>query len=462
MGGYLSIKTKHRRILQDGRVVLASRSTKLFQFLLLLYLKKFDSLDGQGWVGLQEIQSLGFLQTSNDRALGTIIARFLEKLTKHELHIMQYGTRTRGPYSISLPLENIALDISVAEIRQCLNHEIHVQFHVASLAELQLFTRALVDGDVSLFGIGDYATALTCYTEAKHQLVHPLLTFVCMLRIFDVFYRLGQYSEAKHELEAMLTCIAEGQVVDPFLEARVQILAARFLYRQGKHQDVGRLLRRIKTSLPFCYDNMTLAEYVELQGLLARERALHAGLHGEVTTTAEEHAEKALTSLRQALYLRLCAGDYNGARNACYNIANTLYKLGNDTTYAFQYGHDVAEIKSWIALSDHIRTECISGGDTVLEKILLSSVLSRRERQDKEAERLITEAYAAAQKIGNLYDQGILLRQRAGIALRRGDTLAARAHLQHAVALLTRSGATEAVAHIQADFPAIALSPHEA
>jgi hypothetical protein len=79
--------------------------------------------------------------------------------------------------------------------------------------------------------------------------------------------------------------------------------------------------------------------------------------------------------------------------------------------------------------------------------------LRRREQQDGEADHLTAEAYVEAQKIGNLYDQGILQRQLAGMALRHRDTHAARTHLQHAVALLTRMGATAAVAHIQADFP---------
>lgn len=456
------LATKERRILQDGRVVLASRSTKLFQFLLCLYLKKFDSFDGQGWVGLPELQPLRGVQTANDHALGSIIARFIETLKRHELHIIQYGTLTRGPYSLSLPLEQVACDLSLSDMRQYVGHAVSATLTLENLAELQVFTRGLVDGDVCFFGVGDCPTALAYYRQVQQHLAHPLLQAVVRLRIFDVYYRLGHYTEAKHELETMLTCLAEGQIVDPFLASRAQILTARFLYRQGEHQGLARLLRRIQTALPFCYDTLALADYVELQGLLARERALQAGLHGEASSTAAEHAEKALTCLRQTLYLRMRAGDHNGARNTCYNIANTLYKLGNDATYAFPYGHDVAEIKSWIALSEHIRTECISGGDTVLQKILLSSVLSRREQQDAAAADLITEAYAEAQKIGNIYDQGILLRQRAGLAMRRGDTAAAREHVQQAIALLTRSGATEAVARIKADFPRLVLSPREA
>lgn len=464
----LVIDVHSLRLSLPNKRVKTKCSRQLLELLIFLHKRQFEDADGEGWTTLSELRRLKRYQSSSESSLKKIISRYIHFFRKKGIYIIEHRSGiTTGPYRLNATLDGVKLSISpeVAFSNLELVEPLSVTAAPMMLRRMHSLVslvatadKAFYDGRLSDSTARSDNSALSVLEGALNEFDSLPVRMLLNLRRFEVLERLGDYQDAQKITQDVLDSIDDQDIsnleVYPLFKCQALILKAWIYYRRGAYSAAKNCLHRIKWESWNCRDDLSFADYCVLRGLICREEAL-AGIKKSGNDALDTLAVLSLTFLQRALYYYLRAGYYEGIQNTCFNIANTLYRFGNESieTHTFKYGHDVDEIKEWLALSDSICETFSVGGNSMLNKIVLSSVLLRREGNCVEAEKTTHFARKKLEKINNLYELGLVHRQLTAFSLLRQDKHEAKKHREIAHNLFIQIGAQRDIERLFKRFP---------
>lgn len=465
MQARIIICTKTREVRLPFKRMVHKYSDQFIEVLLFLYWMRRQSEDGEGWTRVEDFRRLPRYSTSPDVSLRKIISRHIHRLNDHKLPLITYKSKiTIGPYRLSVNWEEVELDIADHDIEERLQL---TKLAFPNLSQLREVVPIIVDADHAyhmghLANTGDESddSALGILNSALDTFKPvQLLRLLLSLRRFDVLERLGDYQDAKKLAEWIMEAVEENQLgpdTHPLFKCRSSILRAWMYYRQGSVEHAEICLQEIKWDEWNCRDDVSYAEFCAIKGIILREKALSGLRRGMRPDELEQLEDKSLEYLKRSLYFSMRAANYDGIQIACFNIGNTLYRFGNESVvdqFNFKHGDDAEEIKEWLYLSDRVCETFNVGGNSVLNKIVLSSLLWRREKKYEEAEQLTRSLLPKLDRIRNHYEMGLVHQQLVKCCLYRGNKDEALQHRTKALHLFERIGDSSSIKRLHVDSP---------
>lgn len=444
------IHLRERKISFDG-ATLKTRSKELVRFVGYLAWR-FRERGGPEWVGIEEMR--GVVGSAEPKQY----SRYLDKLEKAGLAVVEYRHKTKGPWRLFENIRNISFDLDENELARCFpaapEKLRQSAEHSGIGGELYNFVKLCAEAD-ACFHDGDLMddnkqSALVLLAGNRFFSPAPELEILLHLKIARASMRASHYDEAATALKHAEEVAARNPMPHGELDYRIRLVKAKLLFDQGKTSQSAALL----DSIPIreCRDTHTLAQYHNMMGLIINRQLrmdINAGKKPP-EALAREAFERCSEHLQRAIVMHLFINDYHGVQAACFN-------LGNLFSYVFRNlpdsRHEVLleQALCWLALSETISNKLGVGGESVWAlyvmldtavaenlaldhlKSLTGKLFNRFDSFEAAAEDISLEA----QRIGNRPEMAECLQLQCRLAMKRGDAARAREYAQEALDLFT-------------------------
>jgi len=333
-----------------------------FEWLALLaYTRKIESVDG-GWVTIKSIQGLPLWRNHNKHNVGTNVGRYIRALEDNHVRIVEARTHTRGPYRLTLRASEIIFDVTVREVgrrleirksRQVLNRKMLFFFTQKYSRAASLFLK----GRLSPIPRSSKEPSQSIWQEnardefstlAEDGTLDPRLRAIANLAAVRVMDRRGLLSAVTQTLDDSKRRL--NKVHDPILNSRFSLASAWNFYRTGYYDIAQHTLDEAKPWLNKTVDS-------SLAGEIADREGLHLSAVGDYA--------KALDLLAEGLYARLLVENYDAVQASCFNIGNTLHRMGPQF---------YEEAEEWLKLSADICHSMRLGRYEALTEIILAKI----------------------------------------------------------------------------------------
>jgi tetratricopeptide (TPR) repeat protein len=327
-----------------------------FEWLALLaYARKIQPAD-EGWVSIKEIQQLPLWRGKPIQHTGTNVGRYIQALERSHVKLVEARTLWRGPYRLGLPPEEVCFDVTLEKVAKRLGKWQSVS---PSRKTLLLFTEKysratslLLEGRLSAHprtkrqqreNAWDTFCALAEQSGLDARL--RLMANLAAVRVLD---SLGKFQAAASTLDECERLVRS--VRDPAVAAKFFFANAWRYYRDGDHAVVEQHLARAKALSARSPD-------AALMGTSADRDGLYLSAKGKY--------EEALTCLLRGLDVRLLAENFDAIQASCFNIGNTLQRMGER-----HYG----EAGQWLTLCVNICNWLHLGRYEALSEIILAKI----------------------------------------------------------------------------------------
>jgi len=392
------------------------RSRGLFQFLQILQEAH------PGWLDLAGIKTR--LPGINPRQL----ARYIDLLEAAGLQLVEYETKTRGRFRLSVAPDALFFTndkaIPVASIPvpskplttthdtplAIFLNEAWVNWVIALLHSNLALHDGKLSGEEGAFAYLDAAEAAAATL--------PLWTVdvVTMRRAF-VLVRESRFREASYCLRRVDTAIRDGHALSS-TPARVQLLRAKIRYDQARYDEAEQLL-----ALPAASTKENCPHKINLLALIAGRKFLAAN-----DAEAPALLSQTLSMLTEAFgNVFLWHGDTSLLDGLCYNFANNLLR-GLSRGVIPESSADT--IMQWLAANMLVCRKLGVGEDSVLAALLLIDVgldygysianwpkiLQNEMNHCGDLAGLLTQSLTQARQIGNTLEIAQCLRRQMRLA----------------------------------------------
>ena len=381
-------------------------------FALLAYKRKAQS-GGDGWVSIEQIQALPLWKGKTKHHVGTNVGRYIEDLEKTGLRLIEARSQWRGPYRLSVPPSEIGFDLSMSRVARYLG-----EFRRARLnrTDLYYFTQTYCRA-ISLYLQGrlsassrtrkrQQANALGKLLELSRDTALDarlrLMTNLAAARVLD---SLGRSAAAAMTLDDSKKLVK--RVREPVMIAKFHLAEVWRYYRAGDDSGVEKSLLRAKA--------------ISGKGVDLSVNAAAANYDG-LRLSAKGDYERAMENLLQALYLRLPTENFDAIQASCFNIGNTLHRMG---------GGCYEEAEKWLRLCLDICKWMNIGRYEATAEIILSKI-ALDTGHPRMFLKWIHAAEAFAERSGNPSDKIWCEIMRAFHAQQQGEFEDATIHLVNA------------------------------
>lgn len=405
----LKINISNRTIQINGKTLHFSGSLQFFYLYTYLAFRKKGGLN---WAYCEDIHCLIDWKRKNIYSVGKEIAAHISKQEKEGIKLISYKARgkTKGPYSLNIPPENIFFDKKMKDIAK-------------EFLKLREFFIPIVLEEKERDGFYDYAIHLTRgfwnfnQGELNKSLgeIEAALNSQIFLRGFYPAHKINLLCKKAQFLEKMgdsSGSIASLKEAERLIKSKERAAISRYKKNKYKNEnfektdfsqeDMNFLKTKIFLGLGYSYFrkrdlNRARPYYEEAQKFSENSKSynligdLHKGLgllslHGEKKSEALQHFDTALN------YYLLSENLY-GIQAVCFNIANTFYKIA---VIEYKSKKDLVNLnkylkraESWAEKTFEITKETRLGKDTVQTEILLSIIhLEKSELASLDEEKL--------------------------------------------------------------------------
>lgn len=318
----VALAIRSRRLRVAGKTW-SSRSDAPFRMLSLLWLRATED-DASPWVSLGEIaRAIGV--TTHGRQM----ARILDFIEQSGARLVDYQTRTRGPYRLACPPGQVSLDMSPEILREYLGlsgkHRAPAGLNLApnETDELLSMLRAILDTD-SLIHDGSLEQAARAIDGAPSRPDSPWAGSALYRRAF-VALRLGHFEAFRELLSLQRENQRKTSIPDPLADITLQLLAIKAQYDKGHLEEAERMLAALNVS--HLQDRWLLGRYFNMRGLVSFRR-WRLGLPGDDGEDGWHRHQDVLREIvanyNQALCLETAVCDYHGVQATSFNLANAL------------------------------------------------------------------------------------------------------------------------------------------
>jgi tetratricopeptide (TPR) repeat protein len=367
-------------VLHPGNYSFPRRHALRFEWVALLaYTRKIQSAQA-GWVSIEEIQRLPLWRGKSLQDTGTNVGRYIQDLERAHIMLVEAQTTWRGPYRLQVDPTEVCFDTSLEAVGKSLAQ---VQLAGPSRKMLLRFTEKyaramslLLEGRLSLDSRTkkrwqENAWSVFCVLAEDRTLEArlQLLANLAAVRVLDSLGRFGAAAKTLDECEKLVE-----RVPDPVVAARFYFANAWRYQRLGNEASIEKNLAQAKTLSEKSTDS-------SLIGTSADREGLHLSAKGKY--------KEALTFLLQGLYARLLIENFDAVQISCFNIGNTLHRMGEKHyEEASQWLKLCVNVCKWMHLG---RYESLS--EIILAKINLESGKTRSFlKWIKEAEKLAAQS----------------------------------------------------------------------
>ncbi|MBR7799534.1 hypothetical protein [Undibacterium fentianense] len=346
-----------------------TRSTGLIEFLNVLVDAYPSALDFKG------IQT--YFPCINPRQ----VARYVDKLEGDRMFIIDYRTKTCGPFRLSVSPKEIQLPRIVrlqvenplsglSKPKKLDSDNLETLLSPQWIPWVENLTQANLCLNNSYLGVNcDPFLFLDSADRAAKKLPDwaQLVVNICRAHIFE---RKSLYSKARSALRCLNSAKNEGQIPDNIL-VRGRLCEAKILYDQGRYQASEEILDQLPESIKY-----TPPLWFNIQALNSGQKFLQS--------TADPGQQRLLLSeTLSALMLAfsdvfLMHGDSSLLDALSFNIGNNLLRGIRKGVLPTPY---VSTVLEWFFLSIFIGRELGTGSHSVLTQLLIIDVLEEFEPQ---------------------------------------------------------------------------------
>lgn len=394
------------------------RSPGLSRFLRVLQTAHPD------WIDLAEIR------VNLPKAGPRQLARYVDLLESTGLRLVDYETKTRGPYRLAVAPDAISFDEPVGSapggdgntpppsqeqpIQAILDDYIDDNW-VAWVIALFYATLALHEGTlVEENGVLSYLDA----AEAAASGLSPWAASVVHVRRAQVLTRQSRYREAAHWLRRVETAARDG-TAHPGAASLAQVTRAKIHYDQGRYVEAEHLLAHPVRGEGGIHHPHRL----NMLALLNGQKFLRAS-----PGDAPIFLSRAFFQLAQATgYVFLSQGDASLLDALCFNFGNNLLRGINCGVLPVSCADSAMQ---WLAANQLVCRKLGVGEDSVLADVLLIDIglqfgysvqrwpklLTQGLRVAGDLEQLLARSLKQARKTGNRLEIAQVLRRRIHLA----------------------------------------------
>lgn len=376
-----------------GDKPLSERSPGLLAFVAYLYWKRCYR-PHTPWVDRAELSRV--LPRATDKQL----QRYVDSLFAHDFDLIEYRTKTRGPWRFVLAPELVSIDVDEAGLLAWLGFRPGIAPEAAAtVAEQESAagqTQTALDAPAAVLtpgtrladallktyvyeaafrnrGLdqrGELPEAVATYLHLGTDPVLPPLVRAGILQRLCMLCRQAHnfvsWRQAIGELEALLQSgLLQGSDFAP----RSLLLQGFWHYDQGQYVTAAALLERINPHE--IRDTLTLGRYHNMSALMLM-RQIRAGLAAPATAPSLAQLAQWTLQARQALEQGIVqAGmvdDYWGLEGMCFNYGNLLWITRSLATPETQ---PVKAAARWVGLCEQICLGFGVGGNAAWSRLLL-------------------------------------------------------------------------------------------
>jgi tetratricopeptide (TPR) repeat protein len=389
---------KQRVVLQSGESLFPYSCPMKFQwFAFIAYMRKTQLQargkqpvrePDEGWVTIADIQRLPLWREKTINNVGTNVGRYIRDMEDQGFNLVEAGTRWRGPYRLRLPAREIAFDVPVDKFVEEISprrpdyartRDSLLRFTEKYCRAESLFLQGWLvtmsrgrDRQKMLDAAGRRLAAWDEYCAlARDDSFDASLRLLANLGAIRVMDRLGSFATVSARLRDCGALLKK--VSDPGLVARYWITKARRDCRgtETSYQNALKAFAKAKGLSAKTRDLNLIGAIKDREGLLALAKTQRRIEKTKRPFNARDYTDyaQALTCLLEGLEARLLTENYDAIQASCFNIGNTLHRMGKQ---------HLKEAEQWIRLSIDIckwmnlgRYEGIS--EIILAKIALES-----------------------------------------------------------------------------------------
>ncbi len=363
----MDIQLRNQQI-SHGCATVKTRSRELIRFVGYLAWK-FKVNGTSEWIRLEELR--GIIGTAHPKQY----QRYIDTLTNAGLSIIEFKTKTGGPWRLSESIKTVAFDMPDDEIKN--QFVITAQNRQSIYFNDELFfdiTRKLTDADLCFHnGQLDESVSLAKSIlffgeEPKADAELQVLTY---LRIARACGRLTMFDEAIATLDSATQLLKQQSVNFHDLNIKVLLAKAKVFFDRGNIQHASAIL----DALPIhdCRDSHTLAQYHNLAGLFIHRR-LRLDMESGNTISEEmlnEWLDTCKTHYQRSLVSHLFLNDYHSVQAACFNLGN-LFAFALKQYSVLEKERYLEQAIHWLTLSEVICNKHGVGGESVWALLLLT------------------------------------------------------------------------------------------
>lgn len=270
-----------------------------------------------------------------------------------------------------------------------------------------------------LFDEGMVKGAKEKLSDSLDSLSEPRYRAVVLFRMARSLLRYGDEDGAESLIEEAASLVEKMHRPDPVLMARAQYNRAWLDYTRGdfSYQSILRAQRSLAHASP---DDIRHGYIATLHGQLVVKH-IERNYRDLSLESLTSKAYEALAYLTHAIYVLIRSEDFWAAQEACWNLADGLFSIGNIASITIQHvtgpiGRDSKEILAWINLSDSIGTLHATGKDSVRNLVLKASLAMTRSLDLAEANGFFVEAEqlivtkerdTPPREVGRLYERRV-------------------------------------------------------
>lgn len=417
---YISIRSGELRLTPKNLPFKRKHALRFEWFLLLAFMRRTQRAT-DGWVTLAQIQKLPLWRAISKPNIGTNVGRYASALRAEGLEILDYKKLWRGPYRLALDPTAIHFDVPLSRVATSLgcSHRNERLYREKLLRFTQLYSRAsilLFKGKLNPKQRRKGAR-LEISALAGDRSMPPDLRLLAYLTAAKVLDRLGRLEGAMKNLDDCESMVRRTE--NPAMKARFYLARSLHFYRAGKY-------KQCKESIELAASQSTGFSDLILAGAIADRRGILASANysRKRLSRKEEQLryEEALDFLLQGLEARLLTENYDVIQASCFNIGNTLYRMGPEY---------LKEAVEWIELSAKICKSMQVGRYEAIAEIMLAK-FAYDSGKYKLFLRWLSEAERIVEQADNVLDRFRCFGLRALDAQRQGNLKATKQFLVQA------------------------------
>lgn len=307
---------------------LVSRSEGLMKFVSYLWWRKLTS-PNSSWVGPEELVRV------LDHPTPKHMQRYLDALDSAGIPLVEFRSKTRGAWRLSLPAEQVSVDRSEAELISWFGLSQTSDSQIPSIDTLVAIEQNLrqvlnVDAAFAETGIEceQVESAVTAYRSLLNTPgVTPTLKASLLQRLCMLHRQVSNIVEWKRDIANLEKMVNSGELAGADFEARLRLQQAFLNYDEGRSEEAAYILERINPGA--INDSFTLGRYYNALGL-ASLRHMKKECQASSQLCQEELSACQLTRgleyFSRAMGYAMAVNDYAGLEGISFNIGNALFR----------------------------------------------------------------------------------------------------------------------------------------
>lgn len=338
------------------------RSKDLIHFLRLIHDKH------------PQVTKLQDIKQSFPTISGKQLARYVETLENRGLTLLDYQTKTRGPYQLKVAHRSLQFPT--------MSPLVPVQTESLALTYLEKLDINDFLNPSWVKWIDNLMQANLCLHNAKFsyelggnfeflkQAENATTTLPSWAKLIVDFYhahhleRTSRYRDASNYLKRIEKAALHGHI-PPIILARARLCRAKILYDQGRYQDSQEMLNNVQLT-----SNYAPPLWRNMQGLLRGQRLNQAGTDSPQMN--QDLGQALMSFLEGIIDIFMHNGDYSVLDALSFNYANNLYRAIKKSMIGTEH---MKTVLHWFVLNILICREVGIGDHSIYTHLLIVDMI---------------------------------------------------------------------------------------